>query len=152
MWNHAQYSKKQFKRPISLFSLCAVESSLLKSPIWVDQILLLKVLNLSGSAATIASVHLNRVDNFRDHFFRTKYDIHLFRNQDQLLYPLFQDQLLYPLFQDQLFPCESEGLCSCPATGSWVLDDRWCIASSSCCFWIILRQKISISDQNQIGA
>ena len=34
MWNHAKNSKNQFKRPISLFSLCVVESSLLKSPIF----------------------------------------------------------------------------------------------------------------------
>ena len=31
---NAKNSKKQFKRPISLFSLCAVESSLLKRPIF----------------------------------------------------------------------------------------------------------------------
>ena len=31
---NAKKSKKQFKRPISLFSLCAVESSLLKRPIF----------------------------------------------------------------------------------------------------------------------
>ena len=34
MWNHAQNSMKKIKRSISVFSLCAVESSLLKSPIF----------------------------------------------------------------------------------------------------------------------
>ena len=34
MWNHAENSMKKLKRSISVFSLCAVESSLLKRPIF----------------------------------------------------------------------------------------------------------------------
>ena len=34
MWNHTKNSMKKLKRSISVFSLCAVESFLLKRPIF----------------------------------------------------------------------------------------------------------------------